>query len=132
MVDVDGVLRRGRAAADALYTDACVVERRTGRVLDDDTLEYVDKWDPLYGGRCRVQIRAIQPAQEATAGRTWVVTDGVVQLPVTDVAYADDDRVRITKCVHDPELVGVVLSVTSREAKSHATMRRLHVSEVSS
>ena len=63
---------------------------------------------------------------------TFVITDAVVQLPIGPERFVDNDRVTVTVAVFDPDLVGVALSVTSREVKSQATMRRLHVSEVSS
>lgn len=130
--DVDAALPELRAHAESLMVDACRVERRTGRVLDEDSLEYVDAWASVYEGRCRVQVAGTQAQQESPAGRAFTVIDAVVQLPVSSVEFVDDDRVTVTASAHDPALVGVVLSVTSREVKSHATMRRLHVSEVAS
>lgn len=121
-----------RAHAVSMMVDSCVVERRTGRVMDDSTFEYVDAWTRVYSGRCRVQVAATQPVEPDPGGRAWVVTDAVVQLPVDGTDYVDDDRVTVTACAFDPALVGVVLSVTSREVKTHDIMRRLHVSEVRS
>ena len=130
--DIAAALPELRAQAESLMRDSCVVERRTGRVMDDATLEYVDSWSRVYEGRCRVQVAATQPAEEVVGGRAFVVTDAVVQLPVGPVDFADDDRVTVTFTAYDPALVGVVLSVTSREVKTHPVMRRLHVSEVRS
>ena len=109
---------------------SCVIERRTGRVLDEVTLEYVDTWTLVYAGRCRVKVVQTQPRDPSPGGRTFIVTDALVQLPVQDVDFADNDRVTVTASTFDPVLVGVVLTVTSRELREHATMRRLHVSEV--
>ena len=130
--DIAAALPELRAQAESLMRDSCVVERRTGRVMDDTSLEYVDSWSRVYEGRCRVQVAATQPAEEVVGGRAFVVTDAVVQLPVGPVDFADDDRVTVTSTAYDPALVGVVLSVTSREVKTHPVMRRLHVSEVRS
>lgn len=130
--DIAAALPEMRAHAESLMVDACVIERRRERVMDPVTLEYGDAWTPLYSGRCRVQVSAIQPAAEPVAGRSFVVTDAVVQLPASAPDFRDDDRVTITGCVFDPVMVGVRFSVTSREVKTHATMRRLHVSEVRS
>lgn len=134
--DVASFLPELRAHAVSLMRDECVIERRTGRVLDEDTLEYVDEWvrvyppEPAAAGRCRVRVAATQPSQETPGGRQFVVTDAVVQLPVDGTDYRDGDRVTVTASEFDPVLVGVKLTVTSREAQSHSTMRRLHVSEV--
>ena len=128
--DITAALPELRAHAESLMVDECVVERRTGRVLNEDTLEYVDQWAPVWSGQCRVQVRQTQPAVEDTAGRVFTVTDAVVQLPVTGAVFADDDRVTVTASRHDPALVGVVFTVLSREVKTHPVMRRLYVSEV--
>lgn len=120
-----------REHAVSMMRDQCVIERQDGDpVLDDETLQYVPAWVPVYDGRCRVQVSATQPAEAKNGGRVFVVTDAVVQLPVDATDYRDGDRVTITEASYDPALDGVVLSVTSREVKTHATMRRLHVSEV--
>ena len=130
--DIAAGLTELREHAVSNMRDACVIERRTGRVLDEVTLEYTDVWVGVYAGRCRVKVKGTQPAESGPGGRTFVVTDAVVQIPVDSTHYADGDRVTVTVAVFDPTLVGVALSVTSREVKSQATMRRLHVSEVSS
>ena len=129
--DIDAALPEMRAHAASLMRDGCRVERLAeGRTFDDATGEYAESWEPVYAGACRVQVAATQPDESDTGGRGWVVTDAVVQLPVSGVDFRDNDRVTITGCLHDPAMVGVVLTVTSREVKTHATMRRLHVSEV--
>ena len=128
--EIAQILPEMRAHAESLMVASCVIERRTGRVLDEVTLEYVDTWTLVYAGRCRVKVVQTQPRDEAPGGRTFIVTDALVQLPVQDVNFADDDRVTVTASTFDPVLVGVVLTVTSRELREHATMRRLHVSEV--
>ena len=132
MMHVAEAVARGRQAVAGIFLDKCVIERRVGRVLNETTLEYVDKWAPVYAGACRVKVEGTQPAESEPGGRTFVITDAVVQLPIGPERFVDNDRVTVTVAVFDPDLVGVALSVTSREVKSQATMRRLHVSEVSS
>ena len=128
--EIAQILPEMRAHAESLMVASCVIERRTGRVLDEVTLEYVDTWTLVYAGRCRVKVVQTQPRDPSPGGRTFIVTDALVQLPVQDVDFADNDRVTVTASTFDPVLVGVVLTVTSRELREHATMRRLHVSEV--
>ena len=130
--DIAAGLTELREHAVSNMRDACVIERRTGRVLDEVTLEYTDTWAQVYVGRCRVKVKDTQPAESEPGGRTFVVNDAVVQLPVDATHYADGDRVTVTASEFDPALVGVVLSVTSRDPISQATSRRLHVSEVTS
>ena len=130
--DVAAGLTELREHAVSNMRDACAIERRTGRVLDESTLEYTDTWAQVYAGRCRVKVKDTQPAESEPGGRTFVVNDAVVQVPVDATHYADGDRVTVTASEFDPALVGVVLSVTSRDPISQATSRRLHVSEVTS
>ena len=130
--DIAAGLTELREHAVSNMRDACVIERRTGRVLDEATLEYTDAWVEVYAGRCRVKVKDTQPAESEPGGRTFVVNDAVVQVPVDSTHYADGDRVTVTASEFDPALVGVVLSVTSRDPISQATSRRLHVSEVTS
>lgn len=130
--DVAAGLTELREHAVSNMRDECVIERRTGRVLDEVTLEYTDVWVGVYAGRCRVKVKGTQPAESEPGGRTFVVNDAVVQVPVDATHYADGDRVTVTASEFDPALVGVVLSVTSRDLISQATSRRLHVSEVTS
>lgn len=128
MVDAVSAARRGRVAAAALFTDACVIERESGSVMDPVTFEERPSWVPVYAGACRVKVTSSAPVEGA--GRTYVITDALLQLPVGDVRFLDKDRVTVTAAAYDADLVGVVLTVTSREVRTHATMRRLHVSEV--
>ena len=128
MVDAVSAVRRGRVAAAALFTDACVIERESGSVMDPVTFEERPSWVPVYAGACRVKVLSSAPVEGA--GRTYVVTDALLQLPVGDVRFLDNDRVTVTAAAYDDDLEGVVLTVTSREVRTHATMRRLHVSEV--
>lgn len=128
MVNPAYPVTRGRAAALALFTDRCVIERQTGSVMDPVTFEEWPSWSRVYEGPCRVKVAGSAPAE--AAGRAYVITDAVLQLPIGPERFLDDDRVTITTASYDPDLAGVVLTVTSREVKTHATMRRLHVSEV--
>ena len=98
--------------------------------MDPVTLEYVESWQVVYEGPGRVRINDVQPSEEAEAGRTFVVTDATVQLPVDDTAYAEGDRVTFLACEHDPSLTGGVFTVNGRDPVTQATLRRLRVSEV--
>ena len=128
--EIAAILPEMRAHADSLMVASCVIERLSGRVLDEVTLEYVDTWTLIYAGKCRVKVVQSVPRDPAPGGRAFVITDALVQLPVQDVDFTDDDRVTITGSTFDPVLPGVVLTVVSRELREHATMRRLHVAEV--
>lgn len=126
--DIAAALPELRAEAESLMQDACVIERESGSVMDPVTFEERPSWSLVYAGPCRVKVTSSAPVEGA--GRTYVITDALLQLPVGDVRFLDNDRVTVTAAAYDADLVGVVLTVTSREVRTHATMRRLHVSEV--
>lgn len=129
--DIRAFLPEIRGHAVSLLHDRVRVERRLGRrVMDPVTLEYVESWQVVYEGPGRVRINDVQPSEEAEAGRTFVVTDATVQLPVDDTAYAEGDRVTFLACEHDPSLTGGVFTVNGRDPVTQATLRRLRVSEV--
>ena len=75
--DVAAGLAELREHAVSNMRDACVIERRTGRVLDEATLEYTDAWVEVYAGRCRVKVKGTQPAESEPGGRTFVVNDAI-------------------------------------------------------
>ena len=61
--DIAAGLAELRVHAASNMRDACVVDRRTGRVLNEATLEYTDVWVEVYAGRCRVKVKGTQPAE---------------------------------------------------------------------
>lgn len=87
----------------------------------------------IYSGPCRIQITAlIASSQDSNAGeRVATVQVSELQLPIAgtgDVSY--NDVAEITASVHDAELVGRKFTVDARHEKTHATSRRLRVTEV--
>ena len=119
-----------RAQAESRMRDQCVVERRSGRVMDPEKLEYADVWVPIYSGRCRVRVQETKATESAEAGRSFIISEATLHLPVDGTRYRADDRVTLTSCAYDPALVGAVLTVHTRGIVSDATARRLRVSEV--
>ena len=124
----------GRAAAEQLMTDICLVERKTGQVFDEDTGQYSDTWTTVYSGRCRVQEwgqinsgTAAQAGERTAELQTW----GLI-LPMSVADAQVNDRATVTASALDPELVGRVFRVRDLYHKSHATARRLAVEEVTS
>ena len=96
MMHVAEAVARGRQAAAGIFLDKCVIERRVGRVLNETTLEYVDQWATVYAGACRVKVEGTQPAESEPGGRTFVITDAVVQLPIGPERFVDNDRVTVS------------------------------------
>jgi hypothetical protein len=119
------VLARGRAAAEALMVDACIIRRVTGTTTDPDTGATTPTLSTLYTGKCRVQQSApsASPAEVGEAYALMLRLD--VQLPMSVVGLQTEDQIAVTASVHDPDLVGRVFLVRDLAHKSHATARRV-------
>lgn len=136
-MSVASMLARGRLAAEQLMVDECVIEEVTGSTTDLDTGQVTETLTEVYSGRCRVQqgsARGGVSATGATVGEADVLLlQRVLQLPVdTSTGVRAGQRVRLTACVHDPDLVGREFTVRAEFAKSHATSRRMGIEEVTS
>lgn len=128
-MDVAAVIERGRAAAEALMVDACLIRRATGGEGSDDDGNVVKEYTDLYAGRCRVQQRTGQ-ATQADAGEDYLLLLRLeVHLPMGVTALKVGDEVTITASQHDPDLIGRVLLVRDLAHKTHATSRRVGVTE---
>lgn len=132
-MSLDRALAAGRRAAERLMVDECVVEAVTGSTTDPDTGEVTDTISEVYGGRCRVQQAAPSASDQRVGEAELLMLTRVLQLPVlASVGVRAGHRVRITACVHDPDLVGRQFVVRAEFAKSHATSRRLGIEEATS
>lgn len=122
---------RGRVWAEQLMVDRCVIERRSGRVFNDDTGQYDDTWEPVYEGKCRMQVSKWKPVEETPGGAiTYHIAEATVQLPVDGTLYERGDRVRVTHATMDTALLEQVMVVKNTVTKTHDVIRRLGVSEV--
>ncbi|XTZ17049.1 DUF6093 family protein [Micromonospora echinospora] len=130
---VDILLASGRRAIERLMVDECVIEAVTGSTTDLDTGEVVDTVEQVYAGKCRVQQAAPSASDQRVGEAELLMLTRVLQLPVVESAgVRAGHRVRITLCVHDPDLVGRRFTVRAEFAKSHATSRRVGVEEATS
>jgi hypothetical protein len=123
---------QGRAAAEALMTDACVVRRVTGRVLDQTSLEYVDTTAVVYSGACRVRAQNVQDSEAEAGERTVTLRGYVVSVPVVASGVHVNDVAEVTASVLDPELPGTLLRVLGPAKGSTITARRFRCEEVTS
>lgn len=127
------VLARGRAAAEKLMTDECVIEAVTGSTTDLETGEVVDTVEQVYAGRCRVQQAAPSASDQRAGEADVLMLARVLQVPVlASVGVRAGHRVRLTACQHDPDLTNRLFVVRAEFAKSHATARRLGIEEATS
>jgi Family of unknown function (DUF6093) len=120
---------QGQAAAAALMTDTCRIERVAESVPAGDGTDTAPV-TVIYEGPCRVRPAA-QVATTRTTGpapvETWQYT---LSVPMTVTGVRAYDAAVITASA-DPALVGVRLRVRSIARGSQITARRLGCEEVS-
>jgi hypothetical protein len=127
------VTLRGRAAAERLMTDECVVTHTSGSTVDPDTGVITPTQVTVYAGPCKVQQGA-PAANPAEVGEAAVFIGQLsLHLPVNDAsaAVAPDDRVAVTVCGLDASLVGKTFRLRGPAHKSYATARRFPMVETS-
>ena len=130
---VDALLASGRRSMERLKVDECVIEAVTGSTTDPDTGEVTDTYAPVYSGKCRLQQAAPTASDQTVGEAALLMVTRVLQLPVVEsAAVRAGQRVRMTKCVHDPGVVDRRFTIRAEFAKSHATSRRLGIEEATS
>lgn len=125
---VASALAAGRRAAETLMVDQCTIRRAIGTTTDDDgnvTPTYTD----VYSGKCRIQQPNAQAAQADVGEDYQLLLRVEVQLPMSVVGLEAGDEVTVTASVFDPDLPGRVFLVRDLAHKSHATARRVGVTE---
>ncbi len=123
-------LARGRAAAEALMVDTCVIKRVIGETTDSFSGVITPTYETLYTGKCRVQHGEAQAREESSVGQAYLLMLILhLQLPMSVTGLQVDDQVTITASVHDPDLAGRTLCIRDLFHKSHATSRRVSVQE---
>ena len=128
-MSAEGLVARGRRAAESLMTDTVRVTRASGRPVTDPVTGVVSTPSvTVYEGVGRVQARPTEP--EVVDGvQVYVLSDLTVQLPVS-VAPIVDDEVEVLASAMDPLLVGRTFRVKASPRKTHATMTRCEAEEV--
>ncbi|MFF0823059.1 DUF6093 family protein [Micromonospora haikouensis] len=126
---LEAVLARGRAAAEARMRDACRIRRATGETTDDDGNVIRTYGPDLYVGKCRVQQTSAQAAQEDVGEDFQLMLRLEVHLPMSVTGLEVGDEVTVTASQHDPDLPGRVFLVRDLAHKTHATARRVGVTE---
>lgn len=133
-MSVEGVLAAGRAAALQLMRDTCIIERRDGDpVLNDTTGQLEQAYTTVYSGQCRVKPfgRAGQtPGTESQWGDHEVTLHQYVCVVPWDTtpAVRREDRVTVTSS-DDTWLIGRHLEVVDVGLSGSATARRMVVED---
>ncbi len=129
------LIARARAAAEAGMEDACTIRRRDAAsdVTDPDTGQVTAAYaapDPLYAGRCRVQQQQAQANQQDAGEDYTLLLRLEVQLPVAGTEGLQvGDEITITAAAYDDDLTGRVFLVRDLSHKTHASARRVQVTE---
>jgi hypothetical protein len=111
--------------------DTCTITRVAGTSTDRDTGVVTETTTVLYTGRCRVQQSTAGQGVRMDPGETSVVVLRLeVQLPMSVTGLAEGDEVTVTASVHDADLVGRRFRIHDLAHKTHATSRRVLVTEV--
>lgn len=132
MLNPTPVTLRGRRAAEAIMVDACTITRPTSTPTNPEMGTVVVTTATIYTGKCRVSI-AVKNARPFVVGEAQLFLIRVqLQLPVTAVNVAIDDRVLLTASTLDPELVGKTFVVRELAHGTHITSRRLQMQEIAS
>lgn len=127
-MSVSGVLARGRAAALQLMRDTCVVERKDGEpVLNETTGLLEQAWETVYTGVCRVKPRS---ASETEWGEREVSLQQLVAVLPWDASgqVRREDRLTVTAS-DDGWLIGRALEVIGISLAGTGTARRLLVED---
>ena len=90
-------LLRGRAAAESLMVDECVITRPGEVVTDPDSGEVRNSAETVYAGKCKVQSKNSATASPEAGGAVFTVVSRQVHIPVDDnLVIKDGDVVTIT------------------------------------
>ena len=130
MMSVAAALARGRAAAERLMVDTCMIRRRTGETTGSGGV-VTPTYSPVYSGKCRMQQPTATAGVEDVGEASLLMVRFELQLPMSVTGVQADDEVRITASV-DADLVGRDFLVRGLAHKTHATARRLQVEESTS
>jgi hypothetical protein len=122
-------LQAGRALAEALMLDTCVIERESGTTTDPDTGDIVTTWATVYTGRAKVQTYEAQESNPDAGGSIRTSQRYTVHIPVGSYEPEVGDRITITAAATDPHIVGRKYRVAALLHKTLATAYRLGVED---
>jgi hypothetical protein len=130
-VSAEAAINDGRAAAEALMVDTCVIFMPAASSTFDPITgtNTAAPSSVVYQGPCRLQIQQPQPYTPDGGGHRFTVEQFILQLPVSAVTPPIGARVQVVSSFDDGNDARV-FSVISTFRKSHATCQRLQMVEV--
>ena len=123
-----GALLAGRARAEQMMRDKCIILRVTGETTDRETAEVVPVYSDVYTGKCKLQSYEGYEQSRTAAETTVTVQRMSVHLPVGAYRINVGDIVEITASRMDPMLTGRKFRITQEAPfKTFATAYRVFV-----
>lgn len=123
-------LAAGRALAESLMVDTCIIDRPGGAVTDPETGAVTPSYTPVYIGRCKIQQTMAQASSPEAGGAVFNVQTSRVDLPVGVGPVETGDRVRLPVATSNPALAGNTYRVRELFEKSWQTAQRIPVEEL--
>lgn len=121
----------GRAIAESLMIDACVVSGGEETVFNEETLEWETVESIVYEGICELKFGNTAVRELDAAGQILTEQSAILKLPVdTSGAVREGHTATITDCVNDPSMVGHKFQVEGGHYRTYATSRRFPIKEV--
>lgn len=120
----------GRALAESLMIDTCIIDRPGEAVTDPETGAVTPSYAPVYVGKCKVQQTLAQSASPEAGGAVYTVQGARLDVPVGVGPVETGDRVRLSTGVHNPALAGNVYRIVEIYEKSWQTAQRVRVEEL--
>ena len=134
-MNVERALMRGRAAAERLMVDTCIIRRGASEpVIDEDTGAVTEgSRAVVYEGKCKVQSRSTVSTSPDAGGHSFVVVAREIHIPMDDAGNVrDDDAVELTSSRFNGFTVGKEYRVEGFTPDSFDTAARLPVTEMTS
>lgn len=123
------VLAQAQAAHEANMPDECRIDRVT-LTWEETAQESIETVTPVHAAvPCRLPAPTSQ-GRVLLTGETVTPIAHVVRVPLDTAGIEPDMRIKITKSVQDPELVGRVLWVSHNRLRSLNTARHLECREI--
>jgi hypothetical protein len=129
-VTAAAAILRGRAAAERLMQDTCVISRVTGQTTNQDTGVVTSTTTTVYAGKCRLQQQAPGTTPEIVGEASLWPQTMVLQLPMVVTGLQPDDIVTCTASALDPDLIGRKWHLRGVAHKTHLTARRHQLQEI--
>jgi hypothetical protein len=135
-------IEKGRAAAEAIMLDSCVITRVTGEPGPVDPATGLRTPAPratIYplpgavaplDGRCKVQTFEPYESNRDSGGHVYTEQRYALHLPIGAGPIHVEDEVTIVSAATDPQLLGREYRIAGRHNKSLATAQRLPMEEV--